>query len=103
MNMGINGDGRDLVAFRENDIGALAADSSQFCQLFHVIRNLAVILFHQLSAHRNDIGGLVTVQSDGTDQLFHILLICLCHPEGIRIGFKQCRGDLIDRDISGLG
>src|SRR5208337_452501 len=86
----------------QHHVGRLAADTGQFCQGFHVTRNLAIKLIEQVLGHRPDIPGLGTEETRRSDQLFEVFLIAGRHAPRIGETLEQGRRNLVDPRVGAL-
>ena len=64
---------RDPKGRSEHDIGGFPPDSRQLNKLIHVLRDFAIVLFHQLRATGLDILGLIAEKARTLDGCFQLL------------------------------
>lgn len=100
--VGVAYDGGLVVDVAHNQVGSFPAYTRQLGQLFHSVRQNAVILVQQHLGHGDDILGLGVIESAGTHHLFQFSKIRRCEILQALVLLIQILGYNIDPGIGAL-
>jgi hypothetical protein len=103
MDMGVNGDACGYpVSVEKDDVGGFPRDSWDLYQLFHGVRNFAMVFLNEEAATVLDVLGFVMVETCGADILLQFLEIGVGVVLGGAVLFEEHLGNLVDLFVSGL-
>ena len=100
--MGIDNDGRFAEKVTKDQIGSFSSYAGKSDQLFHRIRDFAVMPFQKCLCTQDDIFGLASEKAAGTNVFFHFCDISRSKIFQSRKACKQCRRYHVDACVGAL-